>query len=159
MANESNYDERLSSVLNRMSALIDRERSRFFARKAGDLTAALIDRLYEDFKGTREIFSSEEDKDPAIRDAISALLSQTPNLVLVPKEVARFVRALLGDGKVLNLYAGFGEFLQQFGGGIGIERVPAVVERTRFLLELAGVEAEIINEDPLRWDSNETFDR
>jgi hypothetical protein len=57
--------------------------------------------------------------------------------VLVPEEIASFVYAVLGAGKVLSLYSGFGEVLERFGG-IGVEHLAAVVKRAQFLLELAG---------------------
>jgi N-6 DNA Methylase len=80
-------------------------------------------------------------------------------VVLVPREIASFVHAILGHGKVLSLYSGFGEFLEQFGGGVGVERQSSVAERARFLLDLAGTDARVVNEDPLRWESSEKFER
>jgi hypothetical protein len=64
MATESNYYSRMWSV-------IDRERGRFSS--STDIGAFLIDRLHADFLGKKEIFSAEEYRDSAIRDAILAL--------------------------------------------------------------------------------------
>jgi hypothetical protein len=150
MATESNY-------YSRMWAVIDREQDRFTAKT--DISAFLVDRLHADFNGKKEIFSAEEYRDPAIREAILALLTKRRDVVTVPREIARFVHAVLGPGKVLTLYSGFGEFLEQFGGGVGIERLSPVVERARFLLQLAGIDAEVVNEDPLHWNSSDRFDR
>ena len=145
MATESDYYGRMWSV-------IDRERGRF---ESNDIGAFLIDRLHDDFTGKKEIFSAEEYRDPAIREAILALLSKRRDVVLVPREIANFVHAILGHGKVLSLYSGFGEFLEQFGGGVGVERQSSVAERARFLLDLAGTDARVVSEDPLRWESSE----
>src|SRR5207253_769902 len=150
MATESTY-------YGRMWAVIDRELDRFTAKS--DISAFLIDRLHADFNGKKEIFSAEEYRDPAIREAILALLPKRRDMVIVPREIARFMHAVLGPGKVLSLYSGFGEFLEQFGGGVGIERLSPVVERARFLLQLAGIDAEVVNEDPLQWNSSDRFDR
>ena len=140
-----------------MWAVINREQARFTAKT--DISAFLIDRLHADFNDKKEIFSAEEYRDPAIREAILELLPKRRDMVIVPAEIARFVRAILGPGKVLSLYSGFGEFLEQFGGGVGIERLLPVVERARFLLQLAGIDAEVVNEDPLGWESGDRFER
>jgi hypothetical protein len=150
MATESNY-------YSRMWALIDREQDRFTAKT--DIAAFLIDRLHADFDGKKEIFSAEEYGDPAIREAIVALLTKRRDVVLVPREIASFMHSVLGAGKVLSLYSGFGEVLERFGGGIGVERLSSVADRARFLLRLAGIEAEVVNGDPLQWNSSDRFDR
>jgi hypothetical protein len=87
------------------------------------------------------------------------LLSKRRDVVLVPKEIVGFVHAVLGHGTVLSLYSGFGEFLEQFGGGVGVERVSSVAERARFLLELSGIDAQVVNGDPLNWKSTDRFER
>ena len=140
-----------------MWAVIDRERGRFAG--STDIGASLIDRLHDDFLEKKEIFSAEEYRDPAIRDALLALLSKRRDVVLVPKEIVGFVHAVLGHGTVLNLYSGFGEFLEQFGGGVGVERMSSVAERARFLLELSGIDAQVVNGDPLNWKSTDRFER
>src|ERR1039458_3324590 len=84
MATESNY-------YSRMWALIDREQDRFTAKT--DIAAFLIDRLHADFDGKKEIFSAEEYGDPAIREAIVALLTKRRDVVLVPREIASFMRS------------------------------------------------------------------
>jgi hypothetical protein len=140
-----------------MWSIIDRERSRFTS--ATDISAFLIDRLRDDYTGNKEIFSAEEYKDPAIKEAIVVLLSKRRDIVLIPREIAWCVHTILGNGKVLSLYSGFGEFLEQFGGGVGVERQSWVVERARFLLELAGIDAEVVNADPLGWESRDRFER
>ena len=150
MATESTY-------YSRMWAVINREQDRFTAKT--DISAFLIDRLHADFNGKKEIFSAVEYRDPAIREAILALLAKKRDVLLVPREIASFVHAVLGAGKVLSLYSGFGEFLEQFGGGVGVERLSAVAERARFLLELSGIDAQVVNGDPLSWESTDRFER
>lgn len=150
MGTEPNYYSRMWSV-------IDREKDRFNA--STDVGAWLIDRLNADFAGKKEIFSAEEYRDPEIREAVVALLAKRRDLIIVPREIVGFLHAILGHGKVLSLYSGLGEFLEEFGGGVGVERLTAVAERARFLLELAGIDAEVVNADPLQWESKDKFER
>lgn len=149
MATEPNY-------ISRMWSVIERERAQF--THSTDITAFLIDRLQADFTGKREIFSAEEYKDPAIKETVVELLAKD-HALFIPKEVAGFVRVILGSGKVLSLYSGFGEFLEQFGGGVGIERSSLVAKRAEFLLDLADIDAQVVNEDPLHWESRDKFER
>jgi hypothetical protein len=149
MSIEIGYYERIWSIVNR-------ERDRIISPNIAEW---LIDRLRNDFAGNKEIFSEEEYYNPAIREFIFAFLSSGRNIVFAPKEVIGFVHSILGHGKVLNLYSGFGEFLERFGSGVGIERISRVVEQAMFLLELANVKAEVVNADPLQWETNERFER
>ena len=120
---------------------------------------ALPDRLEADFAGNKELFSAEEYKDPAFSDALLGLLVASWGGFFVPKEVTSFVKAILGPGRVLSLYSGLGEFLSQFRSGIGIERQSVAAKWSQFLIRISAVDAHVVNEDPLHWESDEKFER
>jgi hypothetical protein len=120
---------------------------------------ALPDRLEADFAGNKELFSAEEYRDPAFSDALLGLLVASLGGFSAPKEVTSFVKALLGPGRVLSLYSGLGEFLYQFGSGIGIERQSAAARWSQFLMRISALDAQVVNGDPLHWESHEKFER
>jgi N-6 DNA methylase len=120
---------------------------------------ALHDRLEADFAGSKELFSAEEYKDPAFSEALLGLLVAAQSGSFVPKEVANFMKAALGPGRVLSLYSGLGELLYQFGSGIGVEPVTLASKWSQFLMKVSAVDARVVSGNPLHWESDEKFDR
>ena len=105
------------------------------------------------------MFSAEEYKDPAFSDELLGLLGASRGGFVVPKEVTSFVKAILGPGRVLSLYSGLGEFIFQFGSGIGIEPQSEASRWSQFLMRISAVDAHVVNGNPLHWESAEKFER
>src|ERR1700733_11352051 len=103
-----------------------------------------LQKLDADFKGQRTYFTESEYRDPAFRDALLEILLQRGTVVFFPKELTALARRIMGDGKVLSVHSGLGEFLLEFDGGVGVERISLAAEWSKFLLDVGGVEAEII---------------
>jgi hypothetical protein len=123
------------------------------------LPGDLLEALRSDYTGNKEWFSAEAYKTSEFHDVVLGSLARSKAEFYIPSAIASFVQGLLGSGKVLSLYAGLGEFLYQSGGGIGVERVPLAAEWAQFLLDIAEIDARVFNEDPLKWESKETFER
>ena len=126
---------------------------------APHLAESLLAQLEADFSGDQKHFTKTEYRDPGFRDALLEILLRQGEVVYFPNELVALVRRMLGDGEILSLYSGMGEFLLEFGGGVGIEPTPLTARWSRFLLAIGGVEAEIIQEDPRYWHSEQAFDR
>ena len=144
-----------SSYYARLRALADEERS---SGRYG-LSEHLLDRLEADFRDKKELFSADEYKDPDFSEALWWIFVRGREDFSVPREVTNFVWSILGPGRVLSLFSGFGEFLRQFGSGVGVEHRLVPARWSQFLLKIAGVDAEIVNHQPLHWESGEQFDR
>jgi hypothetical protein len=140
---------------DRLWTLAAQERS---ARR-NSVAETLPDRLATDFAGSKELFSAAEYRDPAFSDALLGLLGSSRGGFFVPKEVTSLLKAILGPGGVLSLYSGLGEFLCQFGSGVGIELQPLAAKWSQFLMRISAVDAHIVNGNPLHWESDEKFER
>lgn len=123
------------------------------------LTESLLAILETDFAKDRRYFSVSEYLDPPFREALLEILLRGGTVVYFPTELVALVRQMLGDGRILSLYSGMGEFLQKFGEGLGVEPTALAARWSRFLLAIGGVEAEIIQADPRHWESEQSFDR
>jgi len=143
------------SYYRRLGKLLDLGRS----AATPHLAASLLEQLATDFAGQKEHFNESEYRDPVFRDALVEILLRQGTVVYFPNELAALVRKMLGNGRILSLYSGMGEFLQEFDGGIGVEPAPLTARWSKFMLAIGGVEAEIIQEDPRNWESEQTFDR
>jgi hypothetical protein len=143
------------SYYRRLRELLDLGRSKS-VRHLDEYTLA---KLEADFKGARKFFRESEYRDPAFRDALLEVLLQRGTVVHFPKALTTLVRTILGKARILSLNSGLGEFLFEFGGGVGIEPVSLAAEWSRFLLMLGGVDAEIIQAEPKHWKSERTFAR
>jgi len=141
-----------ASLYRKLWTLADEE------RQAGrfPLSEHLLERLEADFT-KKKLFSKEEYRDPAFREIL--LVQGGRDAFSISKDVTSLVQAILGPGKILNLYSGLGEFLYAFGKGIGVEPQTMPAKWSRFLARIAGVEAQVVNEDPLNWSSTERFER
>ena len=69
------------------------------------------------------------------------------------------MKPILGPGRVLSLYSGVGEFLCQFGSGVGIEPQSLAAKWSQFLMKISAVDAHVVNGNPLHWESDEKFER
>ena len=143
------------SYYGRLWHLLDLARSRGVSHLAESLLAV----LETDFAKDKQHFSESEYRDPPFREALLGILLQSGTVVYFPTELVALVRQILGDGKILSLYSGLGEFLTEFGGGVGVEPNALAARWSKFLLAIGGVEAEIIQADPRYWESEDSFDR
>ena len=123
------------------------------------LAESLLAQLETDFFGPKKHFAESEYRDPIFCDALIDALLQRGTVVYFPKELVALVKRMLGDGTILSLYSGMGEFLLEFGGGIGVEPDLLTVRWSKFLLTIAAIDAEIVHGDPRHWKSEQAFDR
>lgn len=123
------------------------------------LAESLLAQLEADFAGGRKLFAESEYRDPVFRESLLEMLLRRGTVVHFPNELVALVKKMLGDGKLLSLYAGLGEFLHGFGGGVGVEPILLTVRWSKFLLAIGQVGAEIVHADPKHWKSEQTFDR
>jgi hypothetical protein len=148
MDDKESYHRRLWNLLN-------------LARSASVpyLSESLLQQLESDFAGGNKHFRKSEYHDPIFRDAVMEILLRRSTVVYFPTELVALIRRMIGDGRVLSLYSGLGEFLLQFEGGVGIEPTLLPARWSRFLLAIGEVDAEIIQEDPRHWKAEQAFDR
>lgn len=122
--------------------------------------AYLLGALHKDFNNSKQLFSAEEYRDPALRDAIlDDAVGRDGGLYTIHGAVTRFIHRLIGSGPVLSLYSGFGNFLIEFGGGVGVESNGVVSEWAKLFSEISGIQARIITADPAHWQTPETYER
>jgi hypothetical protein len=139
----------------RLMSLLDFNRPRSIPHLAEHLLAT----LETDFASGKTHFMDSEYRDPAFREALLEILLAQGTVVYFPKELTTLIKSMIGNGKVLNLYSGMGEFLQEFDGGVGVEPNGLSARWSKFLLAVGGVDAEILQEDPRHWKSEQVFDR
>jgi hypothetical protein len=123
------------------------------------LAESLLAQLEADFFGGKRNFTESEYRDPVFQDTLLDILLRQGTVVYFPKELVALVRKLVGTGKILSFYSGLGEFLVGFGGGVGVEPSLLSARWSKFLLEIGGVDAEVVLEDPRQWNSDQEFDR
>ena len=143
------------SYYRRLRKLVDVGRSAAIPH----LAESLLAQLEADFFGPKKHFAESEYRDPIFCDALIDALLQRGTVVHFPKELVALVKRMLGDGKILSLYSGMGEFLLEFGGEIGVEPNLLTVRWSKFLLAIAAIDAEIVHGDPRHWKSEQAFDR
>ena len=139
------YQERLWALLSRLRDSSGPE--------------GLLAALDSDFTDSKQIFSSQEYVDPALRETLLDLLSQLGHFARVSRETAKFIRSMLGEGPILSLYSGLGEVLFEFGAGIGVERYLPIAQWSKFLARIGGLNVEIVQEDPSQWSAKQQFDK
>jgi hypothetical protein len=123
------------------------------------LAESLLTQLEADFVGEKKHFAESEYRDPVFRDALLEILLRQGTVLYFPRELAALIKKMIGDGEILSLYSGMGEFLVAFGGGVGVEPNPLVARWSKFLLAIAGIGAEVVQEEPPYWGSTRKFDR
>lgn len=123
------------------------------------LAESLLVQLEADFAGDKKQFTESEYRDPVFRDALLDILLRQGTVVYFPSELAALVRKIIGNGRILSFYSGLGEFLLEFGGGIGVEPNALTARWSKFLLTIGGADAEIVQADPRHWKSEQAFDR
>jgi hypothetical protein len=148
MASKENFE-------NRLWKLLDQGRSKSIVHLSEDL----LGKLEVDFDDRQALFSAAEYRDPHFRKALLDLLLRNRTVLYYQEEVTGLVQKIIGSGRTLHLYSGLGEFLFRTGDGIGIEPNPLAARWSKLLLRLSDINAEILNEDPRRWQSKEKFDR
>lgn len=120
----------------------------------------LLKVLRRDFEESREIFSLDEYKDPLLRETIIHDITYPDrSLYSLPANLARFICELIGQGPLLSLYSGFGDLLFECGSGIGVEPNSSVAEWSSFFAASAGLDVQIMNDDPLQWSTGNKFGR
>jgi hypothetical protein len=143
------------SYYQRLRNLLDVGRSRGIRH----LDERLLVQLEADFSGEKKYFAESEYHDPIFRDALLDNLLRGGTVAYFPKELVALVKKMLGEGKVLSLYSGLGEFIFEFGGEIGVEPNLLAARWSKFLLAIGTIDAKIIQEDPRHWQSTQAFDR
>lgn len=123
------------------------------------LPGDLLEALQSDYSGKKELFPADVYKSPEFHEEILLSLGQGKGASHIAPDITSFVQTLLGTGKILSLYSCLGEFLYQFGGGVGVERLLLAAKWAQFLLKIAEIDASVITADPLHWESRRKFER